>query len=176
MGVETPESSTGSERRRRIERIAVYVPATVLIVYLVIGPLWIVMNGMVSLATGATPNVPEGPGVTTRDRWAGAYPYALPVWVYIVAILPLPAVLVIGWKAKGPVSLGTSPVAIAVIALLCSVFAFDIGSYFPGPDGSYGLHWIAGTVGVATLVAAIIRQNRPRPVAPTRRRRRPAAA
>lgn len=154
----------------------------VMFVFLAIGPLWIAFNGFTSLASGATPNMPEGPGVSTRDRWAGAYPYDMPAWVHIVAILPLPVLLAVVWQPRrhtrsvspgGRLILTATPGFVAVVAILCAIFAFDIGSYFPQPDGRYGLHWIAGVIGAATAFVGGVRAHRIRAVPPKARRPRP---
>ena len=168
-----------------IGKRAAVVLMLVMFVFLAIGPLWIAFNGFASMAAGATPNMPEGPGVSTRDRWAGAYPYPMPAWVHIVVILALPVLLAVVWKprrhtrsssAGGRLILTATPAFIAVIAALCAIFAFDIGSYFPQPDGSYGLHWIAGVIGSVTAVVGGVHAHRTRaasPKAPRPRPRRP---
>ena len=42
--------------------------------FAVIGPGWTGTNLLAAEFAGGTPNLPPGPGVSTRDRWAGALP------------------------------------------------------------------------------------------------------
>ena len=156
-------------------RVVAYLPVTVLFVFLAIGPLWIVMNGIVAHVTGITPNMPEAPGVSVLEQWAGTYPYPIPVWVYVVVMLLLPAVLAVVWKFADQAPTGASLMAISGVSMFCAGFAFHTGLYFPQADGSYGLHWIAGLIGVATVIAAAVRTHQTRALPPKRRRKRPAA-
>ncbi|MET1052163.1 MAG: hypothetical protein ABWX65_05935 [Mycetocola sp.] len=148
-------------RDQVIGRRAAVVVMLVTFVFVAIGPLWIAVNGFVSLATGIPGNMPDGPGVTTRDQMAGNFPFPMPSWVYIVMMPALPVLLAVVWKPErhttviafgGKLLMWASPGFIAFVAMFCAIFAFDAGSWFPRADGSYGLHWIAGVIGLATAI------------------------
>lgn len=148
----------------------------------IVGFLIPAVDLMILLVTGAEPNVPEGPGVSTLEMWRGLMPITVPWWLYLTVALSLGGLLVLTYRPErqyratmhGNLLLRNTPFFLAFWAFLWAGLSLGSTMYFT--TSGVGLYWIPSSASLIVFVAAIILGLRQRSAANRPARKRSARA
>ena len=105
-----------------------------------LGPVLLVVNMIIVVASGTVPGNPEG-WESRASRWRGLLPIEPTWWQFLIASIPLALVLAAIWNERthfrpAPgrmVRLRATPRFIALFAAVWAIEAFAIGSYYVEP-------------------------------------------